>query len=115
MAEGNGSVSGSILGNTFSVNGIKRMSELIAILSLVVMAVLAVVLYTHTQDVKASERERVAEVKQLREEQRENSEKVQEAIKAQTQQQKLQTCIMYLSLSEEQKMKVGFRFGDVCR
>ena len=118
MAEGdqNGSVSGTVLGNSFSINGIKRISELIAILSLVVVAVMGVVLYNHSVEARENQRDIANELRLSREKQDAGDSKIQEAIKAQARATKMQTCLIYLSLPPEQKQKIDFETRrDMCK
>ena len=97
----NGSVSGSILGQTFSVNGIKRISEVIAILSLVVMAVLAYGFWMHTADAKDDAKAIQDSLKEDRTQRMEANKQLLNAIREQASATKLQTCI--LSLPQDQR------------
>ena len=117
MSEESGAgISGSILGNSFSVNGIKRIAELIAVLSLVIMVGMGIVLWTHTYDAKASGQALAKELQKNRDEREKNTQDLKDALKEQARQTKLQTCVIYLSLPEEAKNRIGFsKRAELCQ
>ena len=110
--ESTGSVSGSILGQSFSVNGIKRIAELISILSLVVMAVLSYGFYVHTADAKDDAKAIQDSLKEDRAQRAVANEKLLQAIQEQSRATKLQTCI--LSVPEAQRQQQFDNPNSLC-
>ena len=89
----------------FSTNGIKRVAEAIAILSLVVLALVGYQVYVHAE-----------ETKHAAEKQQANQEKIKDAIKEQTQATKLLTCVIYTGMTSEKKSEIAYeQRREICR
>ena len=115
MSEENSSANVTTPFGGFSFSG-KRMAEFIAVASLLVMGITAYALWQHSADAKETGKALAAELQRNRDRNIDSDQKIQEAIKEQTRATKLQTCIMYLNLSDEQKKKLGLTDRvEICR
>lgn len=113
MSEDNGSSLGITTPiGSITANGLKRTSEIIAILSLCIMAVLAYAFWTHTVDARDSDKEISGQLEKDREQRTKSSKEMREqfgrsqqqlvdAIRNQSKEVKIQTCI--LSLPQDQR------------
>lgn len=99
----------------FSFSG-KKTAEFITILLAIGFGIMAYVVWQHAADAREGNKALAAELTKNRDRNSDSDQKIQEAIKEQAKATKLQTCILYLSLPEQQKQKIGFNERvDICR
>ena len=103
MAEESGSLDVKTPFGSISANGIKRTSEIIAILSLVIMAVMLYAFWQHSVEAKESGGAIAAQLKENREDRQQAQRELLQAIREQTRANKLQSCLLSIPMEQRQQ------------